>query len=295
MRAPGGGPLQITSADTLVGAQSGLKFTKSPRWNGRKLLFLDVHDSCVKSVDLSGMVQTVIALPYLPGGFSVRTDDSLIVGDALRRRIFLWDTGRSTQIADLSNVAGCCLSDGIVDSRGGMYFCDVGFDFLDPFVDAVPNGLIVYVNANGNLAVVAGNLFFPKGMLITPDNQTLIVAETRATRLTAFDIERDGSLRNRRTWAQFQDEIRPDGICLDRDGAIWVAGNGAQAVRVRDSGQIDRRVTTKKPVFSTMLGGPSRQHLFMCTADSDDPVITRRAANAAIEIVRVETPGIGIP
>ncbi len=132
-------------------------------------------------------------------------------------------------------------------------------------------------------------------MVITPDNSTLIVAETLAHRLTAFEIEKDGSLRNRRDWAKFEDNTKPDGICLDCEGAIWVAATGPRALRVREGGDVDQQITTERPVFATMLGGPKRKHLFMCTSTSDDPVMTRRISNATIDIAEVNTPGSGIP
>ncbi|MHC4145775.1 MAG: SMP-30/gluconolactonase/LRE family protein, partial [Planctomycetota bacterium] len=251
--------MQSKSAKTLVVAKSGLKFAKSPRWVRHKLLFLDIHDRCIKSADLKGTVQTVRALPYVPGGFGVLADGGLIVGDAWRRKIYRWASAGRKQMADLSNIAKFCLSDGIADSRGGMYVSDVGFDFLDPLVDPVPNGVIVHIGADGKSSVAAGDLFFPNGMIITPDNSTLIVAETLGHRLTVFEIENDGSLQNRRVWAQFQGEVKPDGICLDRDGAVWVAGTGLCALRVREGGEIDHQITTKQPVFATTLGGPERR------------------------------------
>ena len=218
-----------------------------------------------------------------------------MVGDALGRKIYRWESAGQKQIADLSNVAGFNLSEGIVDSRGGMYVDDVGFDFLDPLVDPVPNGVIVHISADGQSSVVAGDLFFPNGMIITPDNTTLIVAETLGHSLTAFDIENDGSLQNRRVWAQFQDDVKPDGICLDRDGAVWVAGTGLCALRVSEGGEIDQQITTKQAVFATTLGGPDRRHLFMCTSASHDPVITHRVSTATIEIAEVGTPGAEFP
>ena len=295
VRATAGGPLQSTSANTLVDTQGGLKFAKSPRWIGNKLLFLDIHDRCIKSADMNGSVKIVRALPYLPGGLGVLPDGGLIVGDAWRRRIDRWALAGPEQMADLGKVAGFCLSDGIVDSHGGMYVGDVGFDFLDPLAHPVPNGVIVHVSAGGVSSVVAEDLFFPNGMVITPDNSTLIVAETLAHRLTAFEIEKDGSLRNRRVWAKFEDDTKPDGICLDCEGAIWVAATGPRALRVREGGDVDQQITTERPVYATMLGGPKRKHLFMCTSTSDDPVMTRRISNATIDIAEVNTPGSGIP
>ena len=168
-------------------------------------------------------------------------------------------------------------------------------DFLNPLADPVSNGVIVHIGVNGILSVVAENLFFPNGMVITPENSTLIVAETLAHRLTAFEIETDGSLQNRRVWAQFRNDVKPDGICLDSEGAVWVAATGPRALRVREGGSIDQQITTKKPVFATMLGGPERRHLFLCTSASNDPVITRRVSNATIDIAEVRIPGNGIP
>ena len=283
--------MQRTSARTLIDAQRGLKFARNPRWIHQKLLFLDVHDRRIKSADLDGTVQTVRALPYLPGSFQVLADGGMIVGDALRRKLYRWESDSQKQMADLSSVAGFCLSDGIVDNRGGMYVGDVGFDFLNPLVDPVPNGVIVYIGADGKSSVVARDLFFPNGMIITYDKKTLIVAETLGHRLTAFEIEGDGSLRNRRLWAQFDDDVKPEGICLDLDGAIWVAGAGLFALRVNGGGEIDQQVTTEQPVFATALGGPDRKHLFLCTSDSNDPVITRQISAATIDIAVVETPG----
>ena len=215
--------MESTPAKTLIDAQYGLKFVKSPRWIDQKLLFLDIHDRCIKSADLNGTVETVGTMPFVPGGFGVLADGGLVVGDALRRKIYRWEKDSSTLIVDLSNFSGFCLSDGVVDGRDGMYFGDVGFDFLNPLMDPVPNGVIVHINADGKSSVVARDLFFPNGMIITPDNSTFIVAETLAHRITAFEIEKDGSLKNRRVWAQFQDEVEPDGICIDREGAIWAA------------------------------------------------------------------------
>ena len=290
MLAPSGDPLENTSAKTLIDVNSGLRFAKSLRWDDRKLLFLDVHDRCIKSADLDGSLKVVRTLPYVPGGFGVLADGVMMVGDAWRRKIYRWRSADSRQVADLSSVAKFCISDSVVDSRGDMYVSDVGFDFLDPLTDPVPNGVIVHTCADGRSSIVAGDLFLPNAMIITPDNSTLIVSEALGHRLTAFEIQEDGSLRNRRVWAQFQSDVKPDGICLDLDGAIWVAGAGTCAIRVREGGEIDQQVTTKRPVFAVMIGGPQLQHLFLCTSDSDDPVLNRRVSSATIDVAEVATP-----
>ena len=287
--------MQSTSAKTLVDVRSGLKFPKSPLWVDNKLLFLDIHDRCIKSVELDGTIRTVKTLPYLPGGFGVLADGRLIVGDARRRKIYRLASAGAKQVADLSNVAGYFLSDSTFDSSGGIYVADVGFDFLDPLVDPVPNGVIVYISPDGESSVVAADLFFPNGMIVTPDNRSLIVAEMLRHRLTAFEIESDGSLHNRRVWAQLQEDVKPDGICLDNDGAIWVAGAGLGALHVKEGGKVENQIRTKRPVHDAMLGGPERKHLFLCTSFSNDPVITRRSSSATIDIAEVDTPGVEFP
>ena len=258
-------------------------------------MFLDVHDRSVKSANLDGTVQTEQALPYLPGGFGVLASGAFIVGDAWRRKLYLLENDQQKRATDLGRFATCCLSDGIVDARGGFYVGDVGFDHLNPLVDPVPNGIIVHINDSGKMSLVGEDLFFPNGMVITPDESTLIVAETLGHRLTAFDIASDGSLENRRVWAQLPDDVNPDGICLDREGAIWAAARTPRALHIREGGKIDDQITAEKSVFATMLGGPERKHLFLCTSASHDPIITRRFPNATIDIAEVEIPGAGLP
>ena len=124
--------MQSTSAKTLVGIHSGLKFTKSPRWNRQKLMFLDTHDRCIKSVDLEGTVRTVKTLPYVPGGLGLLAGGGLIVGDAWRRKVYRYASADPDQMIDLSDVAKFCLTDGIVDDRDAIYIGDVGFNYLDP-------------------------------------------------------------------------------------------------------------------------------------------------------------------
>lgn len=283
--------MRSTPAKTLIDTRCGLRFAKSPRWVGRKLLFLDVHDRCIKSVGLEGEVRTVRSLPFLPGGFEVLGDDKFIVGDALRRKMYLLEATVKKQVADLGNAAGCFLCDSVIDSHGDMYVTDSGFDFLDPLVDPLPNGVVIHVRMDGRSSVVARDLLLPSGLIVTPDNKALVVAESLGHRLTVFDINDDGSLKNRRIWAQFQDDIKPDGICLDRENAIWVAGSGPIALHVREGGQVDHRITTKRRVFATTLGGPDLTHLFLFTSDSNDPVITRQVSSATIDIAEVDTPG----
>jgi sugar lactone lactonase YvrE len=153
------------------------------------------------------------------------------------------------------------------------------------------------VEPDGRASVVADKLFFPNGMVITPNGRTLIVGETMGHRLTAFDISEDGSLGNRRVWAELGDDVWPDGICLDAQGAIWVANpvGRDKVVRVLEGGQITRRIDVATHAYAVMLGGPERRHLFICTSGSHDPAEIHKNPSATIEVVQTDVPGARIP
>jgi len=142
----------------------------------------------------------------------------------------------------------------------------------------------------------AEELFFPNGTVITPDGRTLIVGETQGHRLTAFAVAPDGTLSNRRVWAPLDDAVFPDGICLDAEGAIWVSdARGTLLLRVREGGKIDGTVYTgRRYAFACMLGGADRRTLFVCTSTGSGPAMADKR-DGAIEIVRVDVPGAGLP
>jgi sugar lactone lactonase YvrE len=286
-----------THATMLVDATQGLKFTESPRWHEGKLWFLDIHDQRIKTVDLRGQVETVLALPFIPNGFGLTPKGGVIVGDAFQRRIYRWEGTALQPVADISNLTTYCLSDGIVDAMGRLYVGDIGYNFADPAAKPVETCVIVLVPRDGAASVVANGLFFPNGMVITRDGRTLIVGETLGHRLTAFDIQDDGSLGNRRVWAQLPDDVGPDGICLDAQGAVWVANPEGQdkVVRVRQGGEITDRIDVDAHAYAVMLGGPERRHLFICASGSHDPAEIQRQPSATLQVVEVDVPGAGIP
>jgi sugar lactone lactonase YvrE len=281
---------------TLVGSTAGLKFTESPRWHAGKLWFLDIHDNRIKTVDLSGSVATVLELPFIPNGFGLTPEGTVVVGDAFQRLIYRRDGAALEQVADISGITEFCLSDGIVDGQGRLYVGDIGYNFVDPAAKPVETCVIVLVETDGRASVVADKLFFPNGMVITPDGRTLIVAETLGHRLTAYDIRDDGSLVNRRVWAQFPSSVSPDGICLDAQGGVWCANpEGADSVvRVREGGEITDRIKLATNAYAVMLGGPERRHLFISASASHDPAEIKRNPSASIQIVEVDVPGAGM-
>lgn len=257
-------------------------------------MFLDVHDRCIKSTDLGGTVEIEKILPFLPGGLASPEHGGLLVGDAWHRTLYTLDDDGLTLVADLSQAVQFCLSDAIVATEHGIYVGDVGFNYLDPLAEPAADGIIVHIERGGRIDLVADKLFFPSGMVITPDKSTLIVAEKLGHVLSAFDVGNDGSLSNRRVWAPLPDNIKPDGICLDGEGAIWVAATSPRAVRVLEGGQIVDEVVAKRPVFAVALGGPQRKHLFLCTSASSDPVLTRRTPSATIDTAMIQIAGVTV-
>jgi sugar lactone lactonase YvrE len=280
----------------LVDKGQGLKFTESPRWRDGRWWFLDIHGQAIRTVDLQGRLSTVLDLPFKPNGFGFRRDGSIMVGDALGRKVHRWDGSTLTQVADISGMTVFCLSDGIVDSRDRMYVGDIGYNFFDPANQPVHTCVITCIEADGRARVVAEGLSFPNGMVITPDGKTLIVAETMGHRLTAFDILADGSLANRRVYAPLADDVSPDGIALDAEGGVWIANpEGRHAVlRVREGGQIDEAIDLDTDAYAVMLGGPQGRHLLVCTSDSHDPMKIAQSPSVTLRVVEVGVAGAGL-
>jgi sugar lactone lactonase YvrE len=285
------------SGRILIDKTNGLRFTESPRWRDGRLWFLDIHDKRIKSADLGGGLETVVEFGFLPNSFGFRRDGSILVGDALQRQVYRWDGKALERLADLSDITTFCLSDGIVDAHDRMYVGDIGYNLFDHEAKPVDTCVIVCIEPNGRARVVADGLKFPNGMVIAPDGRTLIVAETMGHRLTAFDIRADGSLANRRLHAQLADDVHPDGIALDAEGAVWLANaeGTTAALRVREGGEIVEQVELNTYCYAVMLGGSGRRHLFLCASDSLDPVEIAGNPSATLRVVEVEVPGAGIP
>ena len=251
-----------TSEDKRRVLLRGLAYVESPRWHDDRLWFAHWGTGQVVAVDLDGVSEVVGDGP--PGlGWSIGwlPDGRLLVtGERLMRRE---PDGSMVQHADLS-----ALSDDwneiVVDGRGNIYVngrCD-----FDPG-DGDPPGIIALVTPDGSVRQVADGIAFPNGMIVTPDNSTLIVAESFAGRLTAFDIAADGGLSGRGTWARLHDDY-PDGICLDTDGAVWYADvPNRHCVRVREGGEVLQTIDLDRSPFACMLGGPDGRTLFMLAAE----------------------------
>jgi sugar lactone lactonase YvrE len=221
----------------------------------------------------------------------------LITGEELIR---VEHDGSRVRHADLSHISPYGWSELTIDGRGNAYVNSINFDFAD-FDDVLGSGKapgkIALVTPDGQAREVADEFAFPNGMVVTPDNRTLIVAESFAMRLTAFDIAEDGSLENRRRWAE---GIAPDGITLDADGCIWAstAHDANDCARIREGGEVLERVQLDRPCFAAMLGGPDRRTLFLLAAEWRGPENiddTISARTGQVLVVEASAPGVGWP
>ena len=272
----------------------GLMFPEGPRWHEKKLWFSDMHAGQVMTVDMDGKADVITTVPQSPSGLGWLPDGRLLVVSMLDRRLLRLDSGGLTEVADLSQLASFHCNDMVVDHQGRAYIGNFGFDLnaQAPFSPAE----VILVHPDGRALIAAEEMAFPNGSVITPDGSTLIVAETFGSRLSAFDIAEDGSLSNRRVWAEVQD-VFPDGICLDAEGGIWVASPAGKigVMRVCEGGEITHHIDVDTQAYACMLGGPQRKTLFMLTAETINPDGARAKVNGRIEIVPVDVPGAGLP
>jgi sugar lactone lactonase YvrE len=278
------------SGDVLV---DGLTFPEAPRWRDGKLWFSDFYSHRVLTVDLTGHLETVVEVSQRPSGLGWRPDGTLLIVSMLDRRLLRLDGDKLRVVADLSTLATGPCNDMVVDAVGRAYVGNFGFDRHRG--EPPRTACLARVDPDGRVTRAAEDLDFPNGTVITPDGRTLIVAETLAHRLTAFDVAADGALSGRRQLAAL-DGCFPDGICLDADGAVWVAdARSPRLVRVGADGRVLRTLATgQNGAFACMLGGPDRRTLFVLTNTGSGPAMADKT-DGRIETYRVDVPGAGLP
>jgi sugar lactone lactonase YvrE len=273
----------------------GLVFTECPRWHDGRVWFSDTHVGEVHRVDPSTGAHEIVAKhSSAVAGLGFLPDGRLLAVSPLDRKLLRLDDGRFSEHADMSPVVGpwpC--NDMAIDGEGRAYVGGFGYDFFGG-ADMVPTHLTL-VTPDGAVRHTGDEVEFPNGTIVTPDGVTLIVAETMAGRLTAFTIADDGSLVDRRVHAAV-DGMMPDGICLDAEGAVWVADPRAGLVRVMPGGEITDRVSVPgRRVYACVLGGADRRTLFACTGTTHDRIEAGRVRSAKLEAVTVDVPGAGVP
>jgi sugar lactone lactonase YvrE len=282
----------------------GLAMVESPRWHDGRLWFAHWGTGEIVAVDLDGNSEIMghgpdglgWTIDWLPDG------RLLVTGNELR---CVEPGGSAVPYADLNGIGEHGWNDIVVDGRGNVYVTSIAFDYL---AGKPPDaGIIVLVTPDGRSRQVAGDLKFPNGMVVTPENSTLIIGESFAGRLTAFDIDAAGSLSNRRVWAE---GLGPDAICIDTEGAIWTGTGdtrvstgrddspGGAVARVREGGEELNRVEHDRPILGCALGGPDRKTLFLVATewrgtDQLDNVLAARTGQ--VLTVQAPAPGVGWP
>ena len=272
---------------------TGLGFGESPRWHDGRLWFSDMGTNELSAIDTAGEREVIATLPGMPmgSGWLPEPDGRMLIvssrdGKLMRRE----PDGSLVLYCDLAVLDPHPWSDMAVDSRGNAYIGNIGFDFPG---GAPAPGILALVTPDGTVRQVANDLQFPNGIAITPDNQTLIVAESYSSRLTAYDIAADGSLSGRRVWAEL-DNAAPDGICLDAEGAIWYADvPNRHCVRVREGGELLATVALDRGCFACILGGADGRTLFIVAAEFAGPASFAPGAPRTGQVVTVPAPAPG--
>src|SRR5215212_9503561 len=273
---------------------AGLALGESPRWHDHRLWFSDWGAQEIIAVDLAGTSEVIVRVPTVPFCIDWLPDGRLLIvagGAGLLLRTE--PDGSLVTHADLTSISDKPWNEIVVDGRGNVYLNNIGFDF--PGGEFAP-GIIALVTPDGSVRQVASGVAFPNGMAVTPDNATLILAESYSNRLTAFDIATDGSLSNRRVWADLGADY-PDGICLDADNAIWYADvPNKHCVRVREGGEVLQTIDLDRGCFACALGGADRRTLFMIANEWGGPAsMAGGARTGQLLTAPAPAPGAGWP
>ncbi len=290
---------------TLRTLLDGLFFPEGPRWRDGRLWFSDMHGRRVVAVEPNGRSETMLELrSSSPSGLGWLPDGRLLLVSMEDRRLLRADPEGPVVVADCSPFASFHCNDMVVDAGGRAYIGNFGFDLHGGGTPCPTN--LVLVRPGEEPCLAASDLWFPNGAVITPDGKTLIVGESFAARLTAFDILPGGSLNHRRVWASLGKTNNPlvekpqppvpDGIALDAEGAIWVASPTTREVmRVLEGGAIAERIPVSTNAFACMLGGAGGRTLFVCTSLHSDPGKCRETRTGRIEYCEVDVPHAGLP
>ena len=280
----------MSNLQTLM---TGLGLGESPRWHDGRFWCSDWVTQEVIAVDLAGKSEVITRVPSFPFCIDWLPDGRLLIvsggdGRLLRRE----PDGLLVTHADLSGLSRYPWNEIVVDGRGNSYLNCIGFEFP---AGAFAPGIIALVTLDGSVQQVADDLAFPNGMAVTPDGSTLIAAESYGSKLTAFDITADGSLMNRRVWAELAGGA-PDGICLDAEGAVWYADvPNKRCVRVREGGKVLQTIELDRGCFACMLGGVDRRTLFMMAAVYDPATMFSGERTGQILTAEAPAPGAGWP
>ncbi|MEQ1890740.1 MAG: SMP-30/gluconolactonase/LRE family protein [Alphaproteobacteria bacterium] len=269
-------------------------FLEGPRWRDGKLWLSDVFGKAIYTVTPDGARTKILDVPKGPSGLGFLPDKTPVFVSMADRCLYKIINGKMVLHADISNLVNSDINDMVIDAKGNAYVGNMGYDLFGGEEMKLTN--MILVTADGKAREVADGLAFPNGPVITPDGKTLIVAESFGRKLTAFDIEADGSLKNQRVFADL-DGAEPDGVCLDAEGAVWVAAiNRGGFLRVKGGGEVTHKIETgKRMAIACTLGGADGHTFFGLTFGGAFKDISKGGRNSRIETVRVDVGASGSP
>jgi sugar lactone lactonase YvrE len=271
----------------------GGRYFEGPRWHDGRLWYVDCMTRALLSVDLSGDRREHATFDDTPCGTGVLPDGRIVVLTMNKKQLFTFADGKLSPYADLSGFAAGTIDDMIVDGKGRAWIGDLGFN-MPPPPDRGAIGRIILLTPDGNARVVAEGLRFPNGIAVSADHTRLVVAEMDGACLADYDIEADGALRLRGRLGRMNE---PDGICLDRDGAVWVASFTEDAfIRIaHDGSELQRIAVPGRRALACALGGPDRKTLFCLSAATSYAELRQGKSSSRIDVVDVATEGSGYP
>ena len=296
--------MTVTRAVSVLA--EGIYFGEAPRWHDGRLWFSDFYAHRIYALGLDGALTTELELEGQPSGLGWLPDGSLLVVRMERREVWRrWPDGRFERHADLARYSAFMCNDMVADAQGRAYVGNFGFDLEaemrqrgpDSVIADHPQTCLALIMPDGTACDAApGEKFsFPNGMVITPDGNTLILAETFGLRLTALDIGANGLLSNRREWASTWPRV-PDGICLDASGAVWIANPlASECALIAAGGEVLEVIETGGlNCFACMLGGPGGRHLFMMVAPGSGGAAAK-APLGKVLVAEVDVGRAGLP
>jgi len=284
-------------------AREGLGFGEGPRWHDGRLWFSDFYRNAIFSIDENcGDERLEHNVANQPSGLGWLPNGDLLYVSMTDRKVMRLSNGVATEFADISEHCGFWANDMLVSPSGFSYVGNFGFDLhgwieekgaAEVLFNPLPSTNVVVLNPEGKIIQVVPDLFFPNGTVLSADNTTLMVGETFGRSITAFDVADDGTLSNRRVWADVTG-MNPDGSCIDDEGQIWTANPNPSdhgIVRVKEGGEITARVNTTEMTFACAMGGADLKTLFIFTAPDSSPSVLKGNRLGKIETVRVPVGG----
>ena len=284
----------MSTASKLKVLLEGGRYFEGPRWHAGRLWFVDCLDRTLLSLGPAGdRQQHAKFADDTPCGLGILPDGNVVVLTMFQKKLFKYANGQLSLHADLSQIAAGTIDDMIVDGLGRCYVGDLGFN-LPPPAGRGAVGRLILIAPDGETRVVADSLSFPNGIAVSADNSRLVVAEMDGGCLADFEIQADGGLSFRRRFASVK---APDGICLDRDQAVWIASFNEDAfIRVDREGREQQRIEVPgRRAIACVLGGPERRTLFCLSAATSHEEMKQRKSSARIEAIDIDVPGAGYP